>query len=401
MRLRHVPRFVLLFASTLAVTPASAQPRRGARASDDLARARALDGEGVKAFGEGRYNDAIRFFEEAHRLGGPPFELWNIAKCHLRLDQPEQAAEMLERYLETKDLAPEDRKEASEQLDELRRRTSTLTVSSSPTGATVIVDGRVVEGRTPVSTTVPPGAHIVTVQVDKRAPYTRQFEARYGRAVIVDASFGERASEEKRPPPPENPYTDADDRRIALRGLVGVVLPRYGGVGGDGAAGLMLSGTYRLNEASPTFALGGLFAVSHDSWQNTVGAPNKVPGCSGKLPGSFDATALSLYLVGTLGVNLVPRLRVVGVGGVGIAGYVVPDTGGDLFTPSCTSSPGLRPALLVGAQIDYALGSTFRLTAMPISMQLHPAFSGVRDTPIDASGAWVRFMLGVGIGVDL
>jgi hypothetical protein len=389
----------LALAVFLAVTPASAQKRGGGRATDDLARARVLDGEGVKAFQEGRYNDAIRFFEEAHRLGGPPFELWNIAKCHVRLDQPEQAAEMLERYLATKDLPPDDRKEASEQLEELRRRPSTLTVSSSPTGATVIVDGKPVEsGKTPVSTTMPPGPHTVTVQLENHAPYTRQVEARYGRAVIVDAPLG---TGDQRPPPPENPYTDTDDRRVSLRGHLGVTVPRYGGIGGDASLGGMLSGTYRLNDGSPSFALGALFSGTGDSWSNTVRAASTVPGCAGTLPGSFSATALSFYAIGTMGVTLVPRLRVVGVGGVGVAGYVVPETGGDLFNPSCTSSPGLRPALLLGAQIDYALGSTFRISAMPFTMQLHPAFSGVRETPLDASGVWVRFMLGLGIGVDL
>lgn len=391
---------VLALAAVLATLPANAagQPRRRATATDDLSRARVLDREGVKAFGEGRYNDAIRYFEEAHRLGGPPFELWNIAKCHLRLDQPEQAAEMLERYLETPNLPADDRKEASEQLDELRRRPSTLTVSSSPSGATVSVDGKPVEeGRTPVSISIAPGAHTVTVSHDKHAPYTRQVEARYGRAVIVDAPL----AKEDRPPPPQNPYTESDDRRLALRGVVNVVLPRYGGIGGDASAGAMLSGTYRLSDGSPSLALGGLFAVSGDSWRNTVGAPNTVQGCSGTMPGSFDATAISIFGVGTAGFNLVPRLRVVGVGGIGVAAYAVPDTGGDLFIPSCTSSPGLRPAVLLGAQIDYALGSTFRLTAMPLTMQLHPAFAGVRKTPIDASGVWLRFGIGIGVGVDL
>lgn len=389
----------LVLCAVFVTTPAGAQPRRGA--TDDLSRARVLDREGVKAFGEGRYNDAIRFFEEAHRLGGPPFELWNIARCHLHLDQPEQAAEMLERYLETPNLPPDDRKEASEQLDDLRRRPSTLTVSSSPTGAAVILDGKPLEaGRTPVSTSVPPGPHVVTVQLEDHAPYTRQVEARYGRAVIVDAALAT-GGDDHRPPPPANPYSDNDDRRVALRGHLGIVLPRHGGVGGDSAPGLMVSGTYRLNDGSPSFALGGLVSVTGDSWSNNVNAPNTVQGCTGRLPGSFSATAFSLYALGTTGINIVPRLRVVGLGGIGVAAYAISDTGGDLFVPSCTSSPGLRPALLLGAQVDYALGGTFRLSAMPLSMQIHPAFSGVRETPLDATGAWVRFMLGIGIGVDL
>lgn len=391
---------VLAFAAVLVMVPASAgaQIRRRAPATDDLSRARVLDKEGVKAFGEGRYNDAIRYFEEAHRLGGPPFELWNIAKCHLRLDQPEQAAEMLERYLETPNLPPDDRKEASEQLEELRRRPSTLTVSSSPSGATVAVDGKTVEeGKTPVSITVGPGPHTVVVTHDKHVSVTRQIEARYGRAVIVDAPL----AKEDRPPPPQNPYAGGDDRRIALRGVVNLVLPRHGSIGGDGSAGLMLSGTYRLGDGSPALALGGLFAVSGDSWRNTVGAPSTVQGCSGTLPGSFGATAISVFGIGTAAFDVVPRLRASGIGGIGVAAYAVPDTGGDLFIPSCTSSPGLRPAVLFGAQVDYAITSAFRLTAMPITMQLHPAFAGVRTTPIDASGVWLRFGIGIGVGVDL
>lgn len=390
---------LLALAAVLATTSvAGAQPRRRSPRSDELARARELDKEGVKAFGEGRYNDAIRYFEEARRLGGPPFELWNIAKCHLRLDQPEQAADMLERYLATPNLPPDDRKEASEQLEELRRRPSTLTVSSSPTGAAVTVDGKPVEeGRTPVSVTVPPGPHTVTVSLDAHASYTREVEARYGRAVIVDAPL----SKDERPPPPDNPYAGEDEARVALRGIVNVVLPRFGSIGGDASPGLMLSGTYRVSEGSPSFAVGGLFAVSPDSWRNTVGAPSTIEGCTGTLPGSFDATSISVFGIGTAGFDLVKRLRLSAVGGVGVAAYAVPDTGGDLFIPSCTSSPGLRPAVLVGAQLDYALAGAFRLSAMPLTMQLHPAFAGVRKTPLDAGGVWLRFGIGIGVGVDL
>ncbi len=392
---------VLALAAVLATLPAdaAAQARRRRTApADGLARARMLDKEGVKAFGEGRYNDAIRYFEEAHRLGGPPFELWNIAKCHLRLDQPEQAAEMLERYLETPNLPPDDRKEAGEQLDELRRRPSTLTVSSSPPGATVTVDGKPVEeGKTPVSITILPGSHTVVVSSDDHASTTRQVEARYGRAVIVDVAL----AKEDRPPPPENPYSESDEHRVALRALIDLVLTRHGGVGGSASAGGMFSGTYRVAEGSPALAVGGLLAVSGDSWGNTVDAPTTVQGCIGSLPTSFTATSISVFGIGTAGFNIIPRLRVVGVGGVGVAAYAISDTGGDLFIPSCTSSPGLRPALLLGAQVDYAIAGPLRLSAMPITMQLHPSFAGVRRTPIDASGVWLRFGFGLGIGVDL
>src|SRR5260370_13765526 len=48
--------------------------------------ARELDQEGVRVFRERRYADAIRYFRAAYVLGGPPSELWNIAKCKERMD---------------------------------------------------------------------------------------------------------------------------------------------------------------------------------------------------------------------------------------------------------------------------------------------------------------------------
>src|SRR5271155_3131741 len=109
---------------------------RGAAASDqDLERARVLDQQGVRAYREERYNDAIRFFEEALRLGGPPSEIWNIAKCHVHMDEPEEGAKFIEQYLDQKGLSAGDRAEAEQQLHEIQHRHSTLTVSSSPPGA--------------------------------------------------------------------------------------------------------------------------------------------------------------------------------------------------------------------------------------------------------------------------
>jgi hypothetical protein len=365
--------------------------------TDDLARARALDKEGAKAYGEGRYNDAIRYFEEAHRLGGPAFELWNVAKCHLRLDQPEQAADMLERYLSMPNLPKDDREEATQQLDSLKKRPSTITVSSTPSGAQVMVDGKVVEGRTPLSVNVQPGGHTVTVSSAANAPYTRQVEARYGRAVIVDASL---VGSDGRPPPPENPYDKADAAPITIRGSLGVSLPLHGSIGGN--AGILFNalGTYRIADIGPAaISVGGLLSLAGDSWENRTGTPNEAPDCA-PLRDAQGATALSVFGIGTASFPIIPKVRAVGIAGVGLAGYFVDNVGGDLFIPSCRASPGVRPALLFGAEIDYAITSNIRLSAFPLTWQLQPAFDGTRAAPRDASGVWMRFGIGIGAGVD-
>jgi len=260
LRLARVSSF--LVAAMLVTSSASAQPK-------DLARARTLDKEGAKAYGEGRYADAIRSFDEAYRLGGPAFELWNIAKCHLRLDQPEQAAELLERYLATSNLPKDDREEASQQLEALKKRPSTLTVSSTPPGAQVTVDGKSVNGATPLSVIVSPGAHTVTVNGPTGATYTHQVEARYGRSVIVDAPLATGAAV-ARPPPPPNPYDQTESGAVTLRGALSVVVPRFGSVGGSAGAGLLLLGTYRIADiGSGSLALGGMFSMSGDHWRTS------------------------------------------------------------------------------------------------------------------------------------
>lgn len=381
--------------------PSPGAPAPAAHSAEDLSRARILDQQGARAYGDGRYNDAIRFFEESHRLGGPPFELWNIAKCYQRLDQPEQAADMLERYLATPTLPPDDRQEATQQLDELRRRSSTVTIASSPTGAAVTLDGRIPPeggGKTPTSFTVPPGQHTVTVSAPKRAVYTQTFDAKYGRAVILDVQLKE---DGQGAAPPENPYGEGEIRRVALRGDLGVMLPRYGSVGGDVHATFTASGTYRFADVgATTLAIGGMLLLTGDSWENTVGAPSMTAPC-GQLKNPRSDTALSLFVIGSAGWEIVPRLRVHALAGLGMAAIFADDLGGDVFVSACSPSPPPRPALMLGGQLDYALTPVVRLSALPLVLQLQPAFDGTRSTPIDTSGVWMRATIAFGAGVDL
>jgi hypothetical protein len=398
---------LLLPTSALAQTRATARAAPapgGPRAAEDLARARVLDQQGAKAYGDGRYNDAVRYFEESHRLGGPPFELWNIAKCYVRLDQPEQASDLLERYLATPTLPADDREEATQQLEGLRRRTSTVTVASQPTGAAVTLDGRAPpegNGRTPTSFTVQPGQHTITLTAAKSAVYTQTFGARYGRAIIMDVELKEAGQASGPAGAAANPYGDGEVRRVALRGDVGVMLPRYGSVGGAAHPTLTASGTYRFADAgATTFAVGAMLLLTGDSWENTVAAPTTVAPC-GALRNPRSDTALSMFVMGTAGWEIAPRWRVHAIAGLGLAAIFADDLGGDVFVSACKPSPGPRPAIMFGGQLDYALTPTVRLSALPILLQLQPAFEGTRSLPIDTSGVWMRATIAVGAGVDL
>jgi hypothetical protein len=152
----------------------------------DLNAARELDQQGVRAFSAGRYRDAVMMFKEAHRLGGPPSELWNVSRALERLDQPEEAATQIEEYLGEKGLASEDRAEAQRELARLKQLSSPLTAVSVPNGALLTVDGQPAGGATPTTTEISAGIHTIAMRHDGYAPKSMTVEARFGRAVVVE-----------------------------------------------------------------------------------------------------------------------------------------------------------------------------------------------------------------------
>ncbi len=190
MLVRWLPRALALLLAT-SCAPNAARPRDpasgagAAGAHKSLDAARELDQAGVRLFKEGRYADAERHFGAAYRLGGPSSELWNVARCRERLDDAEGAARALEEYLAQRDLAPGDRTEAEREAGALRARPSLLTVTTTPSGAAVTVDGKPIGEPTPVSVEVAAGSHSLTVRRDGYSTETRPLEARFGRAVIV------------------------------------------------------------------------------------------------------------------------------------------------------------------------------------------------------------------------
>lgn len=147
--------------------------------------ARELDQQGVRSFRAGRYADAVDYFRAAYRLGGPPSELWNIVRCREGMDDAEGAAAAIDDYLGSRDVSAQDRADAQREAQGLRTRPSVLTVTTTPPGATVSVDGKPVPGVTPLSLDLRAGSHSVLVRRDGYFPVSHPVEARFGRAVIV------------------------------------------------------------------------------------------------------------------------------------------------------------------------------------------------------------------------
>jgi hypothetical protein len=384
-----------------------------AAADKDLARARVLDQQGVRAYREERYNDAIRFFEEALKVGGPPSEIWNIAKCHVRMDEPEEAAKYIEEYLDQKGLSAGDRAEAEQQLHEITRRHSTLTVASSPAGATVYLDGHRWAGITPATIDIPPGDHKVTIELAGHDPLDRSVTAKFGRAVIVDARLSKNDSAPSsaetggRSPPPSDARgpTQAprpSPHRLVIAAQIGVTVPRFGSIGGSAApAGTIEVAYVAFDDPHIVVTVGAAATFTGDSWSNTSGLPNTNVDCGAVISNDDSATTLSALLEGGVAWHASPRWRIGGDFGFGFATYSMSEAGRDVFLPDCRPSPGVKPVFYFDGVVSYAFSRELRLLLSPIVLELQPAFDGTSNTPLDATGLWLRAGAAAGIAFDI
>jgi hypothetical protein len=183
---RSLPHAVAAFVVTGCVTgcvPPS--DPSGHRPLPSVDAARELDQLGVRSFREGRFADAVIYFRAAFDRGGPPTELWNLARAEERRDDLEAAEGALAEYVARGDLAPVDRGEAERELQALRARASTLTVTTTPEGATLTLDGKTAPGVTPLSLVITPGDHTVRAQKPGFAAASQAVKARLGRALAV------------------------------------------------------------------------------------------------------------------------------------------------------------------------------------------------------------------------
>jgi hypothetical protein len=370
----------------------------------DLVRARELDVLGVRAFKDGRYRDAIRFFTEAYRLGAPSSELWNIARCRKKLDEPEEEIEAIKEYLAQQDLSTEERAEATKELGEVRGRHSTVSIDSSPSGGVVLIDGRRVggSGTTPLSVSVAPGTHKIRVEKRGAGAYETEVDAKYGRAVIVTAAL-EPTDDDAGPngDPRRKPAASApSDRRIAISLEGGYFVPRLSGYSAPLAPSLHLAARYAFVLTPTAFAQAGVrLGWTQDRWASGTLAEPSPTGCT--LPRSFVANDLSVLAVVGGGVRLGARTRLGGELGLGLDALTGSEAGGEVFAPTCTPSFGARVLGHASLEASYAIVPALRVVLSPVVFQIHPAFSGTRSAPVDTTGAWWRIGSAVGLAVDL
>ncbi len=149
---------------------------------------------------DGDYAGAVTKFNHAFELAQDPRLLWNIAVCEKNLRRYANVQRLVTRYLaEGGDyLTADDRASAEALLGAIASFVSALTVTVTPSGATVLVDGRAV-GKSPLPgpISVDMGNHVISAELEGYLAQQRTLELVGGRATDVSFALQELRHEGK------------------------------------------------------------------------------------------------------------------------------------------------------------------------------------------------------------
>ena len=171
------PCLTAFAALLLAGGPRVAAAADGAAAAADDPRAKAAYDRGAEHFKAGEYAAAVSEFTKANRIAPSPILLYNIARAFEEWKQYSSAVQYYELYLKAAPNAADAEavRAGLPGLQALARQSEQtqmvqLSVTSSPDGADVLIDGRKA-GVTPLRAEVAAGKHFVAVE---RPGFARQ-----------------------------------------------------------------------------------------------------------------------------------------------------------------------------------------------------------------------------------
>jgi len=121
--------------------------------------------EGTRLYKRGQYREAIAEFQAAYNLQPHSVVLFNLAQCHEKLGELQEALEAYEQYLKQEPSAPDGANVAA-MVANLKQRLSVqrLEIETQPAGAAVSLDG-VPGGKTPYAAPHPLGKHAVELSL--------------------------------------------------------------------------------------------------------------------------------------------------------------------------------------------------------------------------------------------
>ncbi|MBI5500675.1 MAG: tetratricopeptide repeat protein [Deltaproteobacteria bacterium] len=361
--LRPLPlsRRPLLLAAVLLAVPTGI-----ARAQDYPPEAIETHRQGVEAFERGDIDEAIRLFRESYEVHhGHPYALFNLGECYERLGDLAQAVDWFERYIAATGDDAADREVVLERIRNLRTRPATVTLRSTPPGASVTVSDPDGTPRTefpavvtPADLDLPPGTFVLRFELPDRPEQTRVVEGGLGRRATLDVVFA--ATETPVPPPVEGPATGDGAGSVFLSAQGGVIAALSGADNVFATAGAGIAAGYEFSGDPWRFVLGG------DFWFGYYPIEVRQTGAR------HATTFLDVAAVPGIAWQPLPALRLVGSVGIGLGVYLPPDdpaipvpwVGAPLDGPTLLFH--LRPAVA----LEWLLLDAFGLYAVPLAVDI-------------------------------
>lgn len=179
---------------------------------------------GRDAFEEGRYDKALRAFDEAYFIHPLTELLYRIAQCHERLGHASKAAEFYKEYLTYAEDADEDKTaQIEDKILELEQLKETeLTIRTEPANARVSINGQF-EGRAPQTATLAETRVELLIEADGFMPTTQNVELEPGVRKEVFIALRSQDADDPKPVRPVG-LTGAQKGGIGLMAGGGAVL---------------------------------------------------------------------------------------------------------------------------------------------------------------------------------
>jgi len=194
-------KLLLTVAAALGLTPSpgEARPKKKPRPAPEKQPAPAQKEadrffkSGVALYKEAKYSEALAEFQRAYEIAPHPLVLYNIAGCHRELSQYAEAVKAYTQFLaEGKGQVPAARLTAAQsELDGILARIARVTVTVTPDGATLLVDGEPIGTLVEMPLILSPGEHRLVAQAPGRKDTERRVKVASGDELTVDLNLVE------------------------------------------------------------------------------------------------------------------------------------------------------------------------------------------------------------------
>lgn len=246
---------------------------------------------GVALYKEAKYSEALAEFQRAYEIAPHPLVLYNIAGCHRELSQYSEAVKAYSQFLaEGKGQVPAARLTAAQtELDGILARIARVTVTVTPDGATLLVDGAPLGTLLEMPLILSPGEHLLVAQAAGRKDAERRVRVASGDELTVELNLSEL------PPDPiktDGPVAVTSQPAVSTR----AAKPKRFALGAGFGTNLIRVGETGAPSVGLGVALGSRLELGADI---VIVAYTVMPSVRVRVAGS----ALSLHVVGAVPIS--------------------------------------------------------------------------------------------------